>query len=120
MSGYGTQICKQCERVTHYLKYGLCETCFQKWHQHDNPEPEARKIRATTTGGAVSKNNRRGCFVVRIKPDRYHNSKKAMPVPSSEATMYHWLNSARAIAEQVKGKVEELKPAKIDVDSEQE
>lgn len=110
MSAHGNQVCKQCETYHSYLKYGLCERCFQKWEHKDNPEPEARKVRSIIRGDESTNGNRKGHFIVRIKPDRYFSSRKNFPVTIEEATDYTWLNTARSIAETCNGKVEELKP----------
>ena len=116
MSAYGNQVCKQCETVHFYLKYGLCERCFDKWEHKDNPEPEARKVRLFDRSSIDGADNRKGHFVVRIKTDLYFSSRKNFPVPLSEATDYTWLNTARAIAEMCKGKVQELKPDASEVE----
>lgn len=104
-------ICPQCggNDGKGYLKYGRCEKCFQSWEGRHNPEPDAVKPRYTVNQSGETV-NRRGLFVVSAR-EKYFNPKKQGFVPQEEAFVYMWFNSAQAIADQVRGKVQELIPS---------
>jgi len=97
------QICS-CGKEVLYLKYGRCESCFQAWADHDNPEPCAKKKRKEFRRDKTK--GRRGAFVAKLEDGLYFTPKRKESVTLEEAFVFAWLNSALEKSDIV----EELKP----------
>jgi len=100
-------IVPECRKNALYLKYGRCEECWQKWDHRDNPEPDAKKKRATPF--CKGKGDVRGHFIVANDSGHYSSKKKEL-VPEDEATVFAWKRSAQKLADEIGGAVIVLGP----------
>lgn len=101
-------ICKKCNNIHYMLHYGLCPKCFREWEGHDNPEPDAVKVRASNSNAGKDPTNKRGLYVVQNREGLFYSTHKHKFGAFSDATVINWSKSAKELAENVRGKFEHL------------
>ena len=100
---------QECRAIVDYLKYGMCEECFRKWPERDNPEPDAKKKR--NGSNQKHKGDERGHFIVKGKKG-FYSTKRKEPVEKKESTVFSWFSSAEKIAAEIEGNVLRLEVVK--------